>query len=157
MSCLSVALVWLYFCFVKVTKLRTEVVKCHRFQGAEGLGDLRVWESTYHLFIRQLSALDAAAVPHCLLVPLALGVTEQVHLGGDLQTHWSEVTDTDTIQKKARGQRDTYTSSITVSTSQYVTVLFTVSHFSDNSDNCYYRKLSSKLNMIPKSWLTSAK
>lgn len=63
--------------------------------------------STYHLLIRQLSSLDAAALPHCLLVPFALGVTEQVHLGGDLQTHRSKVSHRKTIAKETRCERDT--------------------------------------------------
>lgn len=58
--------------------------------------------STYHLLVRQLSSLDAAALPHCLLVPLALGVTEQVHLGGDLQTHGSKVNHTENNSKRER-------------------------------------------------------
>lgn len=41
---------------------------------------------THHLLVRQLPPLNAAAVPHCLLVPLTLNVTEQVDLRGDLQT-----------------------------------------------------------------------
>lgn len=40
---------------------------------------------THHLLVGQLPPLNAAAVPHCLLVPLPLNVTEQVDLRGDLQ------------------------------------------------------------------------
>lgn len=60
---------------------------------------------TYHLLVRQLSPLDAAALPHCLLVPFAFGVTEQVHLGGDLQTHRSKVNNRKT--EVSRWERDT--------------------------------------------------
>lgn len=41
---------------------------------------------THHFLIRELPSLDAATVSHSLLVPFALGVAEQVHLRGDLQT-----------------------------------------------------------------------
>ena len=41
---------------------------------------------THHFLIGEFSSLDAAAVPHGLLVSLALGVAEQVHLCGDLVT-----------------------------------------------------------------------
>lgn len=40
------------------------------------LGD----SDTHHFLIGELPSLDAAAVSHGLLVPLALGVAEQVHL-----------------------------------------------------------------------------
>lgn len=67
-----------------------------------GVGD------THHFLIRELPSLDAATVSHCLLVPLALGVAEQVHLWGDLQTQtrWSEVTAVDTMETEAgKGQQ----------------------------------------------------
>lgn len=63
---------------------------------------------THHFLIRQLPTLDAATVSHGLLVPLALGVAEQVHLRGDLQTQtqWSEVTAADTMETEAgKGQQ----------------------------------------------------
>lgn len=71
-----------------------------------------VWKqfrvSTYHLLIWQLSSLDAAALPHCLLVPFALGVTEQVYLGGDLQKHMDRRSVTGKqLQKESRWVRDT--------------------------------------------------
>lgn len=68
----------------------------------QGVGD------THHFLIRQLPTLDAATVSHGLLVPLALGVAEQVHLRGDLQTQtqWSEVTAADTMETEAgKGQQ----------------------------------------------------
>ena len=50
----------------------------HRMSGclflAVGVGD------THHFLIGELSSLDAATVSNRLLVPLALGVAEQVHL-----------------------------------------------------------------------------
>lgn len=56
--------------------------------------------STYHLLIWQLSTLDAAALPHSLLVPFALGVTEQVHFRGDLQTQRLKVSNRKKKSKK---------------------------------------------------------
>lgn len=48
---------------------------------------------THHFLVGELPSLDATTVSHSLLVPLAFGVAEQVHLWGDLQiqTQWSEV------------------------------------------------------------------
>lgn len=63
---------------------------------------------THHFLIRELPSLDAATISHGLLVPLALGVAEQVHLWGDLQTQtqWSEVIAGDTMETEAgKGQQ----------------------------------------------------
>lgn len=59
--------------------------------------------ATHHFLVGELPSLDAATVSHGLLVPLALGVAEQVHLRGDLQTQTrrSEVTAVDTMEKEA--------------------------------------------------------
>lgn len=60
--------------------------------------------ATHHLLVGELPPLDAATVSHGLLVPLALGVAEQVHLRGDLrrQTRRSEVTAVDTMEVGGR-------------------------------------------------------
>lgn len=68
----------------------------------QGVGD------THHFLIRELPSLDAATVSHGLLVSLALGVAEQVHLWGDLQTQTerSEVTAAGTMETEAgKGQQ----------------------------------------------------
>lgn len=64
---------------------------------------LRCARATHHFLVGKLPSLDAATVSHGLLVPLALGVAEQVHLRGDLQTQtqWSEVTAVDTMETEA--------------------------------------------------------
>lgn len=81
-------------------------------QAATGQYSLAEWEDvcsqlgdsdTHHFLIGELPSLDAAAVSHGLLVPLALGVAEQVHLWGylQIQTEWSEVSAVDTMEKEA--------------------------------------------------------
>lgn len=60
---------------------------------------------THHFLIGELPSLDATAVSHGLLVPLALGVAVQVHLRGDLQTHRSEVTAEDNGDRGRGGQQ----------------------------------------------------
>ena len=64
---------------------------------------------THHFLIGELPSLDAAAVADGLLVPLALGVAEQVHLRGDLrtQTQQSGVTGAEDTMRRTwagRGQ-----------------------------------------------------
>lgn len=73
---------------------------CQWEQGRERGGTER---GAYHFFIGQLSSLDAATVSDSLLMSFALGVAEQVHLWGDLQTQtqWSEVTAVDTKETEA--------------------------------------------------------
>ena len=59
---------------------------------------------THHFLVGELPSLDAATVSNGLLVPLALGVAEQVHLWGDLQiqTQRSEVSGADTMATEGR-------------------------------------------------------
>lgn len=65
---------------------------------------------TYHLLIRQLAPLNAAAVPNGLLVPLSLNVAKQVDFRGDLktQTQRSQVTRGGSAEEKAEGPRRTH-------------------------------------------------
>lgn len=100
---------------------------------------------TYHLLIRQLAPLNAAAVSHGLLVPLSLNVTEQVNFRGDLktQTQRSQVTRGDPPKRKPMARDVHIHLKIRYAIIHGLTVLIC-------SD-------LSKLNLIPWFWLTSAK